>query len=58
MENLKLLLQENLNQEFLAAVLSAPRDKSCVEKVKVRPLLKRGGTCFSTRVFLQSSGVS
>ena len=43
MENLKLLLQENLNQEFLAAVLSAPRDKSGVEKVKVRPLLKRGG---------------
>ena len=43
MENLKLLLPENLDQEFLAAVLSAPRDKSGVEKVKVRPLLKRGG---------------
>ncbi len=43
MENLKLLLQENLDQEFLAAVLSAPRDKSGGEKVKVRPLLKRGG---------------
>ena len=47
MENLKLLLQENLNQEFLAAVLSAPRDKSGVEKVKVRPLLKRGNLFFN-----------
>ena len=51
MENLKLLLQENLNQEFLAAVLSAPRDKSGVEKVKVRPLLKRGGLVFQLESF-------
>ncbi|MFQ8663393.1 MAG: class I SAM-dependent methyltransferase [Lachnospiraceae bacterium] len=51
MENLKLLLQENLNQEFLAAVLSAPRDKSGVEKVKVRPLLKRGELVFQLESF-------
>ena len=51
MENLKLLLQENLNQEFLAAVLSAPRDKSGVEKVKVRPLLKRGKLVFQLESF-------
>ena len=51
MENLKLLLQENLNQEFLAAVLSAPRDKSGVEKVKVRPLLKRGERVFQLESF-------
>ncbi len=51
MENLKLLLQENLNQEFLAAVLSAPRDKSGVEKVKVCPLLKRGKLVFQLESF-------
>ena len=51
MENLKLLLQENLNQEFLAAVLSAPRDKSGVAKVKVRPLLKRGKLVFQLESF-------
>ena len=51
MENLKLLLQENLNHEFLAAVLSAPRDKSGVEKVKVRPLLKRGKLVFQLESF-------
>lgn len=51
MENLKLLLQENLNQEFLAAVLSALRDKSGVEKVKVRPLLKRGELVFQLESF-------
>lgn len=51
MENLKLLLQENLDQEFLAAVLSAPRDKSGVEKVKVRPLLKRGELVFQLESF-------
>ena len=51
MENLKLLLEENLNQEFLAAVLSAPRDKSGVEKVKVRPLLKRGKLVFQLESF-------
>ena len=51
MENLKLLLQENLNQEFLAVVLSAPRDKSGVEKVKVRPLLKRGELVFQLESF-------
>ena len=51
MVNLKLLLQENLNQEFLAAVLSAPRDKSGVEKVKVRPLLKRGKLVFQLESF-------
>ena len=51
MENLKLLLQENLNQEFLAAVLSAPRDKSGVEKGKVRPLLKRGELVFQLESF-------
>ena len=51
MENLKLLLEENLNQDFLAAVLSAPRDKSGVEKVKVRPLLKRGELVFQLESF-------
>ena len=51
MENLKLLVQEKLNQVFLAGVLSAQRDKSGWEKVKVRPLLKRGELVFQLESF-------
>ena len=42
MDELRVLLQENLNTEFLSAVLSNPRIKDGTEKVKVRPLLKKG----------------
>lgn len=37
--------------DFLSAVLSAPRDKSGVTKVKVRPLLKRGELLFQLESF-------
>lgn len=46
MEDLKLLLQENLNEEFLSAILSNPRDRKEGAKVRVRPLMTRKGSMF------------
>lgn len=41
MENLRTILQENLNINFVSAVLSGSREKDGIVKVKVRPLLKK-----------------
>ena len=51
MDELKVLLQENLNIEFCQAVLSNPRKKETAEKVKVRPLLKRDRLVFQIETF-------
>ncbi len=40
MSELRELLQDNLNIEFISAVLSNPRKKDGMTKVRVRPLLK------------------
>ena len=41
MNELSELLQENLNIEFISATLSNPKKKDDVQKVKVRPVLKK-----------------
>ncbi len=41
MQDIKELLQQSLNIDFLGATLSNPKDKSGVTKVKVRPILKK-----------------
>lgn len=41
MKEVKALLQESLNIDFLSATLSNPKDKNGVKKVKVRPILKK-----------------
>ena len=46
MNELKILLQNNLNIEFRTAVLSNPRQKDVAEKIKVRPLLKKDKLIF------------
>ncbi len=51
MDELRILLQENLNTEFVSAVLSNPRRKDETEKVRVRPLLKKGGLIFQIEAF-------
>lgn len=51
MDELKVLLQENLNIEFCQAVLSNPRKKDIAEKVKVRPLLKKDRLIFQIETF-------
>ena len=41
MQNIKNLLAESMNIEFLGATLSNPKDKNGITKVKVRPILKQ-----------------
>lgn len=51
MENLRTLLQENLNIDFVSAILSGPREKDGIVKVKVRPLLKKDTLFFQLENF-------
>ena len=54
MDELRLLLKENLNSEFICAVLSGSRDggrASGISKIKVRPLLKKGRLLFQLETF-------
>ena len=41
MQEIKSLLEQSLNIDFLGATLSNPKDKGGVTKVKVRPILKK-----------------
>ena len=46
MEELKIILQQSINIDFLAATLSNPRTKDGATKVKVRPIMKQGVLLF------------
>lgn len=51
MEELKKILQDSLNIEFLSAVISNPREKGDIVKIKVRPLMKQGKLLFQCEEF-------
>ena len=51
MEDLRTLLKDNLNKDFISAVLSNPRDKELATKVKVRPLLHKDQLVFQVETF-------
>lgn len=51
MDELRKILQEHLNKDFISAVLSNPREKEGVSKVKVRPLIHRGALMFQLETF-------
>lgn len=51
MSELRILLHENLNSEFISAVLSNPRDREKASKIKVRPLLNKGRLVFQIETF-------
>ena len=51
MEDIIKLLDRVLNIDFIRAVLSNPRDKEGIIKVKVRPLEKRGNLLFQFEAF-------
>ena len=42
MEQLRELLESCINEELINAVLSNPKDKEGIQKVKVRPVLMKG----------------
>ena len=50
MNELSKLLQENLNIEFISATLSNSKKKDDVQKVKVRPVLKKEVLYFHSRI--------
>ena len=51
MNELRILLKDNLNKDFISAVLSNPRDKEVATKVKVRPLLYKDQLVFQMETF-------
>ena len=51
MENLRTLLKEQMNIDFMSAVLSGPRTKDGTAKVKVRPLMKKDTLLFQLEIF-------
>lgn len=50
MQEIKRLLQESLNIDFLGATLSNPKEKDGIKKVKVRPILKKETLLFQCEV--------
>lgn len=53
MEEIRALLDAVLNIEFIRAVISNPRKKEGIMKVKVRPLEKRGQLVFQFEAFTE-----
>ena len=51
MKEIKELLEQSLNIDFLSATLSNPKDKDGVKKIKVRPLLKKDTLIFQCELF-------
>ena len=51
MEELRKLLIECMNIDFLSATISNPKTKDGITKIKVRPLLKKGDLIFQCEVF-------
>ncbi len=51
MQEIRALLERVINEKFIAATLSNPREKDSITKVKVRPVLKRGELLFQCEVF-------
>lgn len=53
MERLKELLQVSLNTDFIGAVISNPRKKGGVKKIKIRPVQKDGRVYFQFEAFTE-----
>lgn len=51
MKEVRELLEQSLNIDFLTATLSNPKDKDGVKKIKVRPLLKKDELFFQCELF-------
>lgn len=51
MQRIKELLEQSLNIDFIMASLSNPRDKGGIQKVKVRPVLKKEQLLFQCETF-------
>lgn len=54
MEKLKGLLDQTINEHFLKMIISNPRKKGDIIKVKVRPVLLKGGMYFQQEVYTKT----
>ena len=54
MEEISRLLTEILNIDFIRAVISNPRDKTGIIKIKARPLEKKGELFFQLESFTRT----
>lgn len=45
------LLAQSLNEDFISAILSNPKDKDGIKKIKVRPILKKDKLLFQCEAF-------
>ena len=51
MDELRYILEDNLNSEFLFAVLSNPRELEAPSKVRVRPVLRKDRLVYQFEAF-------
>lgn len=51
MQEIKLLLEQNLNRDFISAILSNPREKGNIQKIKVRPIMKKEQLFFQCEAY-------
>lgn len=54
MDELKRILEESMNIDMVTAVISNPRIKSEINKIKVRPILKKGTLLFQFEIYTQT----
>ncbi len=54
MDELRLLLQKSLNEEFISAILSNPRKREEAVKIRIRPLFSKGKLMFQTETLRNS----
>lgn len=51
MDKLKALLKETINNDFLKMTISNPRKKGSITRIKVRPVLLKGGRFYQVETF-------
>lgn len=54
MEQLKNAFLQSINEQLLLVIISSPRKKDGVTKIKIRPLLMKGNICYQEESFMNN----
>lgn len=54
MEQLKNAFLQSINEQLLLVIISSPRKKNGVTKIKIRPLLMKGNICYQEESFMNN----
>lgn len=54
MEQLKNAFLQSINEQLLLVIISSPRKKDGVTKIKIRPLLMKGNICYQEESFINN----